>query len=43
MESDDAEKESEEAKKEAVYIEAMLAIDDMKKNWIINFIKTGGF
>jgi len=33
--------DSEEAKKE--YIEAMLELEELRRNWLLNFIKRGGF
>ena len=32
---------SEEAEKE--YVEAMLELEEMRSNWLLNFIKKGGF
>lgn len=33
--------ESDQAEKE--YVEAMLELEEMRRNWLLNFIKRGGF
>jgi hypothetical protein len=33
--------DSEEAEKE--YVEAMLELEEMRRNWLLNFIEKGGF
>ena len=35
--------EEDESKKQALYVETMIGLEDMKRNWIVTFIKNKGF